>query len=111
MDTESAFMNGMMNQHRTQMVFDWIKAAQIIRDEKPSHVGAGLAGDWEWTGGTIWSDGEVDEESYTYLASTWATPQIKVDGVLRPCFVMADETTWNSDTKWPDEALAILESK
>jgi hypothetical protein len=91
-------------------VFDWNKAAEIIKNEKPSAVAAGLSEDWEWTGGDIYKDGRPvpKDETYTYLASVWATPEIDVDGDVRPCFVMADETEWNSDTYWPQSALDIL---
>lgn len=108
MDTASAFAKGEQNRHRKQMVFDWEKAAKIIKEEQPQLVEAGLSGDWEWTGGEIYADGKTIEDSYTYLASTWATPQILVDGEYRDCFVMSDETPWNCETKWPEEAKAIL---
>ena len=102
MDTLSAFAMGRACKGRALKVFDWIKAAEIIRDEKPTNVSAGLADDWEYTGGKIYLEGNIVEDDYTYLASTWATPQICVDGEYRDCFVM------EAETKWPDEAKAIL---
>ncbi len=108
MDTLSAFAMGQANLGRPHKVFDWKKAAEIIRDEKPNRASAGLAGDWEYTGGDIYRDGKIVEDDYTYLSSNWATPQICVDGDYRDCFVMQGETEWSSDTKWPDEAKAIL---
>jgi hypothetical protein len=108
MDTMAAFAMGQMNQGKPQMVFDWKKAAEIIRDEKPESVEAGLAGDWGYTGGVIFADGKIVEDEYTYLASNWARPQILIDGMYRDCFVMESETEWDESTKWPDEAKAVL---
>ena len=110
MDTVSAFAMGMANRGRPLMVFDWKKAAEIIRDENPGLVEAGLAGDWEWTGGIIFRDGVIVEDEYTYLSSNWATPQIVVDGDSRDCYVMESETDWHSGTKCPAEARAILDA-
>jgi hypothetical protein len=92
------------------MVFDWIKAAEIIKSEKPQRVSAGLRSDWEYTGGEIYRDGEIVTDDYTFLASTWATPEICVDGDVRDCYVVG-HPTWDAGTKWPDEALAILNHK
>lgn len=109
MDTFSAFAKGEANRGREPMVFDWDKAARLIAEHKPTEASAGLASDWEWTGGTIYRDGKPDMESYTYLSSTWATPEIVIDGVVHECFVMASQAPeWGSDTKWPASALAIL---
>ncbi len=59
MDTLSAFAMGQANLGRPHKVFDWKKAAEIIRDEKPNRASAGLAGDWEYTGGDIYRDGKM----------------------------------------------------
>lgn len=93
------------------MVFDWVQAAQIIKERGAKTASAGLSGDWEWTGGKILADGKPipKDETYTYLASTWAPPELEVDGEIIDCYRMASETPgWGSDTYWPDEALAIL---
>jgi hypothetical protein len=110
MDTISAFAMGMANQGRPKMVFDWKRCAEIIRDENPQEVEAGLSGDWEWTGGVIFKDGKIVDDQYTYLSSNWARPQVCVDGDYRDCFVMKSDANWDSGTKWPEEARAILES-
>ena len=112
MDTFSAFARGtgMANQGKPKMVFDWKRCAEIIRDENPGIVEAGLQGDWEWTGGIIFSGGKIVEDEYTYLSSNWATPQMLIDGEYRDCYLMQDETSWDSDTKWPADAKAILEA-
>ena len=94
------------------MVFDWDKAAQIIRDEEAMEAYAGLAGDWEWTGGCIFRDGQPVHDDYTFLSSNWATPELQINGLRRDCYRMASQTpTWGSGTKWPSSALAILENR
>lgn len=110
MDTMSAFAMGESNRHKPVMVFDWDKAARLIKDSGAKSASAGLDGDWEWTGGSILSEGKPDMESYTYLASTWATPQICLDdGVEQECWKWRSDTPdWDSHTKWPESALAIL---
>ena len=65
MDSMAAFAMGYANRGKEQMVFDWVKAAEIIRDENPETASAGLEGDWSCTAGTIFENGEIEEE-YTY---------------------------------------------
>lgn len=90
-------------------VFDWNKAAEMIRDQNPMDAEAGLGGDWEWTGGCIFRDGHIVTDDYTYLKSNWAEPQIMLDGGDPiPCWVYANTVSWDEDTKWPDSALDIL---
>ena len=109
MDTLSAFARGQAARGKERMVFDWDKAAQLIRDRKPKEARAGLRSDWEWTGGNIYSDGKPDTESYTYLASPWAVPELELDGELFECYRMQSEVPdWTDSTKWPSSALAIL---
>ncbi len=110
MDTLSAFAMGAASAHKKLMVFDWTRAAELIRDGRPERAEAGLSGDMEWTGGAIYADGETVEDNYTYLASTWAKPVLIMDGIRHDCFVMEDSTEWDQHTKWPDEAKAILDS-
>lgn len=93
------------------MVFDWDRAARRIKDSGAVNASAGLAGDWEWTGGEIWRDGKPlsRDDTYTYLASIWAMPELELDGVREGCWVYADTTPgWDSDTFWPASALAIV---
>ena len=57
------------------------------------------------------SDGKIPDDSYTYLASTWATPQLDIDGEIIDCYKMQSETDgWDSGTFWPDSAKDILKS-
>jgi len=111
MDTLSAFAMGEANKDKELMVFDWEKAARLIKERTPQKASAGLQSDWEWTGGVIYQEGKPvsQEDTYTYLASTWATPELDIDGEVIDCFKMQHEVPeWGSDTYWPDSALKIL---
>jgi hypothetical protein len=90
----------------------WDRAAELIRDRKPTLASAGLAGDWEYTGGEIWRDGKPvpADETYTYLSSNWAMPEIDLDGHRFDCWRWQTETPgWDASTYWPDSALAVLD--
>jgi hypothetical protein len=91
-------------------VFDWDKAARIIRERNVTNAEAGLSGDLEWTGGPIVKDGKPvpADDTYTYLASVWATPVLIIDGDETDCWISADKTDWTAKTYWPDSARAIL---
>ena len=113
MNTMKAFAMGEANRGKEPMVFDWHKAARLIKNMNPEKVEAGLSGDWNYTGGSIWENGEVvpEDNTYTFLSSTWATPVIRIDGEAEVCYVMqSDAPDWDSDTYWPDSAIAILNS-
>jgi len=114
MDTFSAIMMGAANAGKPQMVFDWKRAAEIIVGRKAQNASAGLQSDWEYTGGDILRNGAPvpSEDTYTFLASTWAVPELCVDGITMDCYIMQSEKPdWDSDTYWPQEALDILEQK
>ncbi len=109
MNTAAAFAMGEANRNEPVKVFDWDKAARLIKERQPTEASAGLSGDWEYTGGSIYSGGKPDLESYTYLASTWATPELDLDGEVIDCWVWAkDMPDWDSKTKWPASALELL---
>jgi len=111
MDTMSAFAMAMANRGKPQKVFDWNKAARIIKDRKAKTASAGLSEDWEWTGGSILEDGRpvASEDTYTYLSSCWATPELVVDGDLIECYTIEGEgNNWSAETYWPQSALDIL---
>ena len=108
-DTNKMFEAAYLRAKDTPMrIFDWNKAARIIKERNPQIAEAGLAGDWDYTGGVIYSDGKIVSDSYTYLGSMWATPTLIVDGEDISCFIMEDETEWTEETKWPESALEIL---
>jgi hypothetical protein len=109
MDTFKAFAMGQANAGKELMVFDWAEAARRIKASGTDHASAGLRSDWEWTGGIIFDDGQPYMDGYTYLASTWAVPELDVGNGPEACYRMQSETPgWDSGTKWPEEALEIL---
>ena len=112
MNTFEAFAMGEANRGKESMVFDWNKAARIIKERKPKLAEAGLRDDWEWTGGTIYKDGKPIKNDYTFLASTWAVPELKVDGEIIECYKMQSEVPeWGSESKWPMSSISILQCK
>jgi hypothetical protein len=111
--SDYALSMGEANRGKESMVFNWELAARIIVMKKPQTVRAGLKGDWDYTGGDIWRDGKPvpKEDTYVYLASTWAVPEIEVDGELIDCYLMRSEAPdWDAHTYWPPEALRIIEN-
>lgn len=115
MRTEAAWAMAEANRGKEMMVFDWDKAAQLIRDNKPEYAAAGLQSDWEWTGGDIYNGNPIPrEDTYTYLASIWATPELEMDGGVQDCFIMETEARqrWGdidfAKLYWPQSALDIL---
>lgn len=111
MSAEEVILNGKINKGREPKVFDWCKAAKLIKDRNAILAIAGLSEDMAFTAGEIFNK-EPIKDSYTYLASTWATPIIKIDGVEIPCYKMQSEVPdWGKHTVWPDEALAIISSQ
>lgn len=109
MNTLAAFAMGEANRGKEKMVFDWNTAAMLIREKRPEIARAGLCGDWEYTGGTIYKGGKPVKDTYTYLASTWAVPELDMDGEIVECYCMQHEVPrWAANTKWPCSALAIL---
>ena len=91
-------------------VFDWDQAARIIAERKPSEAFAGLFEDLDCTTGLIWSDGSPIKDDNAFLSSMWATPVLIIGFEYIPCYVSRDETEWDSGTKWPDSALAIVQA-
>ena len=109
MNTAIAFWRAQLSTSEIK-VFDWDKAAHLIKDNNVKIAQAGLEDDWEWTGGTIFDGRPLSvEESYTYLASNHATPQIVIDDVEHDCWCYQSEhPEWDSGTRWPQSALDIL---
>lgn len=89
-------------------VFDWDKAARIIRERKGETASAGLIEDWTWTSGVIWEDGKPVRDDYTYLASFWATPVLKIGEDCIPCWTDKSKCRFNEKTKWPEHAVKIV---
>lgn len=106
MDMDLAMKAASLREQNTPMkIFDWDKAAKLIRDRRPSIAEAGLAGDWDYTGGVIYNGRPVHDQ-YTYLGSMWAIPTLIMDDDEIPCW--STECEWDQNTKWPDSALNIL---
>ena len=114
MDTMQAFAIGQANRGKDLMVFDWDKAVKIIKERGLKNCGAGLESDFEWTAGMILVDGKPVTDDYTYLASTWTTPQLIVypdeytdqDGLYDyeetiGCWIKGSETSYDSGTVFP----------
>lgn len=110
MDSWSAFAHGEAHRNDPLRCFDWKKAARLIAERKPRNASAGLIEDWEWTGGTIYRDGQPvpENETYVYLVSTWATPTLIMDGDEFSCYFIEGER--NEEPYWSDEARQILET-
>lgn len=111
MATMSAYLMAQAAQGQPHRVFDWDKAARLIRERKAAEASAGLSEDWGWTGGKIFASGApVDaNDTYVYLASNWATPVLVIDGENIECWrFQKDSPNWDSSTYWPPSALAIL---
>jgi hypothetical protein len=111
MDTMSAFARGQAAKGQLQRVFDWVKAAEIIKERQPTEASAGLAEDLGWTSGPIWVDGKPvkREDTYVYLSSNWAVPVLIIDGHEIECWKYEKDTPeWNSGTYWPPEACVVL---
>lgn len=114
MDTMAAFARGVANRGREHRVFDWDKAARIIKERKPSCAAAGLSEDWGCTGGDIYRDGQPvkADDTYVYLSSNWATPVLEIDGENIECWLMESQAHgWNARTYWPESAITILKGE
>jgi hypothetical protein len=109
---ERAFEKGAANKGKEKRVFDWVAAAKIIKEKNPEIAEAGLQGDFEYTSGTIYEDGKVIRSESCYLSSNWATPILVInEDEVYECFIMEEQTEYNQNTMWPEEALAIIESE
>jgi hypothetical protein len=102
---------GEIHRDNRERVFDWHRAAELIREMRPEEAAAGLSGDWEWTGGPIFRNGRhvPKDDTYTFLSSTWAIPELDLDGDFYDCWIWLDESPeWDAETYWPVSALEIL---
>ena len=100
-------------QGKEPKIFDWDKAARLIREWQPNVAAAGLQEDWFWTGMDIYRDGRAidkDEVSmFPYTKSCWATPILVLDGEEIACWIPASaKPEQNANTYWPKSALNIL---
>lgn len=112
MDSMSAFAMGLASRDKPKMIFDWDRAALRIKESGCKTASAGLRDDWGCTGGLIFDDGKPvsEDDTYVYLASTWAVPELEIGGEVEPCYFVDDGRGWDSGTYWPESALEILGS-
>jgi len=109
MNTQLAFAKSVAAKGQPRRVFDWDKAAAILKECNPDCAYAGLSSDMEYTSGVIWRDGKPVTDEYTYLSSNWAIPVLSIDGEEEECWSYAEDTPgWHSQTKWPQSALDIV---
>src|SRR5258708_35495105 len=113
MDTATAFARGeaARREGARSRVFDWDKAAAIIASGHVTHASAGLSGDWNWTGGPILAGGQPvpAEDTYTYLSSLWAIPQLSLmDETAIPCWRRQGQTRRGPKTPPPPTGPAVL---
>lgn len=98
----------------THKVFDWNKAAQRIVETDCQIARAGLSNYWESTGGVIWEHGIVPrDETYVFLSSFKAFPELELDGIVEDCYLEALDAPkeWGTDLSevyWPDSARKII---
>lgn len=102
-------------------VFDWDKAARIIRDRKPLSADAGLERDWLNVAVEIYRSGKIieyDEKTMFmgYRASMWDVPLLRLYFSDKHtenyvCYVTESQTEWDADTWWPQSARDIMEGK
>lgn len=97
-------------------VFDWHKAVRIIKKHNIKNASAGLAEDWSYTGDIILKNGKpitADNDTYTYLASVWATPVLLIEGTDEgiECWCWDDHCNWDAKTCWPKTALWLMENE
>lgn len=111
MNSILAYQMALANAGAEHKIFDWDKAARIIKERKPHEAAAGLRWDWEYTGGIIYADGKPVFDGDTYLGSNWAVPELEIDGEIIECYVMASQTEFNANTIWPQSALEILKEE
>lgn len=105
------------NKGKEMMVFDWDKAARIIKEVQPKCAIAGLREDYGFTSGTIYdkNDGIIMNYDDCYLSSIWAIPDLILcdefhNSITIPCYRYQSEVPdWNEKTLWPDSARKILE--
>ena len=112
-NTADVIAKGIASRDNPLKVFDWEEAAWKIKEAISNGITgpiiAGLSGDLDYTGGVIYNNGIVDD-SYLYLASTWATPVIIFDGSEIECWKFQEDLpeSWDAKTVWPEMARNIL---
>ena len=110
MNTLEAFARGQAARGQIQRVFDWVKAAQILKESGAKNAIAGLSSDMEWTSDDILVNGKIPDKGDCFLSSNWATPVLIIDDSYDEieCWKYEDECNYDSDTFWPEDARRIF---
>lgn len=103
--------------------FDWVKAAELIKEHKALKARVGLVGGGSYIyrnyiGGTIYDEGPVTDGDHC-TASIWATPILVLllparNMIVMQCYKVVDDHhdlkvfLEHAKTVWPEEALEIL---
>ena len=98
--------------------FDWVKAAELIKEHKALQAYAGLVEEWEGTMAAIYCEKPI-KDRHPYLASGWATPILALymsdrNVIVTQCYKFVDDDgnrevfLKHAKTVWPEEALEIL---
>ncbi len=110
MDTLAAYAMGQLHKNQPIKTFDWIKAANILKEHQVKNAAAYLFDDAEWTSGMILENGEPANGG-AYLSSNWAIPMLSFDGIDKPCWVYEKDIPESlQGHEWPEEAKAILKA-
>lgn len=90
-------------------IFDWMHAAELIKKLNPKTAYVGLMDDWSNTSGKIINNYRPYWGDYTFLASSWAHPVLKISDALYKCYIIEElKPDCNEYTKWPKEAIEVL---
>lgn len=105
---KAMFQFGHISKDKCDMVFDWEKAAQIIKDTRPYIAYAQLEEDWEKETRKIYQGG-IPVYSETVHSQKYRPMLVVNSEKPIPCFKMEYDT--NGMEPWPTRALNILEGK
>jgi hypothetical protein len=85
---------------------DWEMIESLLNDAEYKDIEVGLAEDWYCTSAKIKRDGvvgfEENDEAGFFGCSFWATPAVKLNGVLYECWKYGDqsfEPDWLEDAE------------
>lgn len=78
---------------------NWKKVQQIVDKNPNSVIYAGLQEDWNNTSGLIFARGEY-YDGYVYVASSWATPIVDVDGEEIECWTYEKTKEGSGRPSW-----------
>lgn len=86
-------------------VLDWVKCAQILREQGIRNACVGIGEDMFYTGAKIISRGKPVLDARPYVGSKWGTPVIQHGKKTIECWMYMADCEWSIDTVWPQEAL------